>query len=188
MNTSPFLNSSYLSSKSCYYHIHQLCCIRSYLGLYRSNHSTETAVLKVLSDILLALDSGKLALLSLLDLSAAFDSFDHDTLLQRLQTSYSLGGNVIAWFASYLTGRCVRIATSRSISLAVLFGVPQGSVLGPILFLFYVADLLQLVKRHGLHPHCYADDTQIYGFCDPSDVDALQERVVVKAVKGSWQV
>ena len=104
MNTSPFLNSSYLSSKSCYYHIHQLCCIRSYLGLYRSNHSTETAVLKVLSDILLALDSGKLALLSLLDLSAAFDIIDHDTLLQRLQTSYGLGGNVIAWFTSYLTG------------------------------------------------------------------------------------
>jgi len=71
---------------------------------YRSNHSAETAVLKVLSDILLALDSGKLALLSLLDLSAAFDIIDHDTLLQRLQTSYGLGGNVIAWFTSYLTG------------------------------------------------------------------------------------
>ena len=70
---------------------------------YRSNHSTETAVLKVLSDILLALDSGKLALLSLLDLSASFDSVDHDTMLQRLQMSYGLGGNVIAWFASYLS-------------------------------------------------------------------------------------
>ena len=61
----------------------------------------KTAVLKVLSDILLALDSGKLALLSLLD----FNSVDHDTLLQRLQTSYGLCGNVIAWFAFYLTGR-----------------------------------------------------------------------------------
>ena len=62
---------------------------------YQSNHSTETAVLKVLSDILLALDSGKLALLSLLDLSAAFESVDHDTLLQRLQTSYGLGEDVL---------------------------------------------------------------------------------------------
>jgi len=67
---------------------------------YRSNHSTKTAVLKVLSDILLALDSSKLALPSLLDMSAAFDSIDHDTLLQKLLTSYGLGENVIAWFAS----------------------------------------------------------------------------------------
>jgi len=97
---------------------------------YRSNHSMETAVLKVLSDILLALDSGKLSLLSLLDLSAAFESVVHNTLLQRLQTSYSLGGNVIAWFTSYLTGHTqyVRTAASRLVSLAVLFGVPQGSV------------------------------------------------------------
>jgi len=57
--------------------------------------------------------------------------------------------------------------------------VTQGSVLKPILFLLYVADLLQLVKRHELRPHCYADDTQIYGFCDPSDVDALQEHLLV---------
>jgi len=67
---------------------------------YRSNHSMKTAVLKVLSDILLALDSSKLALPSLLDMSAAFDSIDHDTLLQKLLTSYGLGENVIAWFAS----------------------------------------------------------------------------------------
>ena len=134
-----------------------------------------------MSDILLALDSAKLALLSLLDLSAASDSVDHDMLLQRLQTSYGLGGNAIAWIASYLTGHTqyIRTAVSRSISLAVLFWVTQGSVLKPILFLLYVANLLQLVKRHELRPHCYADDTQIYGFCDPSDVDALQERLSV---------
>jgi len=145
---------------------------------YRSNHSTETAVLKVLSDILIALDSDKLALLSLLDLSAAFDSVDHDTLLQRLRTSYGLGGNVVAWFASYLTKlkQYVRTAVSQS---AVLFGVPQRSVLEPILFLLYVADLLQLVKRHGLHPHCYTEDTQICGISDLSHVDALQKRLSV---------
>jgi len=76
-----------------------------------------------MSDILLALDSAKLALLSLLDLSAASDSVDHDMLLQRLQTSYGLGGNAIAWIAFYLTGHTqyIRTAVSRSISLAVLF-------------------------------------------------------------------
>jgi len=65
-------------------------------------HSTETAVLKVLSDILLVVGSGNLAMLTLRDLSAAFDSVDHETLLKWLRTSYGLGGQVISWFASYL--------------------------------------------------------------------------------------
>ena len=62
---------------------------------YRANHSTETAVLKVLSDILTALDSGSLAVLMLLDLSGAFDSVDHAALLQRLRVSYGLDGTVV---------------------------------------------------------------------------------------------
>jgi hypothetical protein len=146
---------------------------------YRSHHSTETAVLKVLSDILLALDSGDLAVLTLLDLSAAFDSVDHETLLGRLQQSYGLEGTVFDWFRSYLSGRtqCVHSLSTKSAPSAVLHGVPQGSVLGPILFTLYAADMLQLVKLHQLHPHAYADDTQIYGFCRPSDTSALQQRV-----------
>ena len=72
---------------------------------YRVHHSTETAMLKVMGDILLALDSGNLAMLSLLDLSAAFDTVDHDTLLRRLHTSYCFDGIVIKWFISYLSGR-----------------------------------------------------------------------------------
>ena len=120
--------------------------------------SAKTAVLTLLADVLLALDSGDLGMLTLLDLSAAFDSVDHDTLLNRLQKSYGLGGQVLNWFASYLCGRVQHVRTSAACSTpsAVLYGVPQGSVLGPIL---YTADLLQLVKRHQLIPHAYADDT-----------------------------
>jgi len=95
-------------------------------------------------------------------LSAVFDSVDHDTLLQRLYKSYGLQGPVLDWFASYLRGRVqhIRLSATSSTLSEVLFGVPQGSVLGPILFLLYTADLLQLVKRHQLTPHAYADDTQ----------------------------
>jgi len=78
---------------------------------YRANHLTETAMLMVMGDILLALDSGNLAMLSLLDLLAAFDTVDHDTLLRKLQTSYGFDGIVIKWFISYLSGRVQYVRT-----------------------------------------------------------------------------
>ena len=94
--------------------------------------STETAVLKVLADILLALDTGDIAVLTLLDLSAAFDTVDHATLLRRLETSYGIGSTVLGWFASYHIGRIQidRCGMSASDASAVLCGVPQGSVVG----------------------------------------------------------
>jgi len=116
---------------------------------YKAFHSTETAILKVMSDILMALDNGGIALLTLLDLSAAFDTVDHATLLKRLEISYGLKGHLLGWFESYLTGReqYVRCGNSRSLPTLILCGVPQGSV-----------------ESYHLHPHLYADDTHFIVF------------------------
>ena len=148
-------------------------------SVFHAHHSTETAVLKVMSDILLSLDSGNLALLTLLDLSAAFNSVSHATLIQRLQKYYVNGDVALRLITSYLSGRTqyVRTSVTTSKPSAVLFGVSQGSVLGPILFVLYTVDVLQLVKDYGLLPHAYADDMQILGVSHPSKTDELQHRV-----------
>jgi Reverse transcriptase (RNA-dependent DNA polymerase) len=121
------------------------------------------AVLKVLSDILVAVDDGDAASLVLLDLSAAFDTVYHDIPLRRLQLSYGFEGLALRWFRTYLTSRtkCFRSGSIRSAVTAVLGGPRQGSVLGPILFVLYTTGLIQLIIKRGLHPHLHAIDSQI---------------------------
>jgi len=136
-------------------------------------------VLRVLSDILLAADCGDVSAFVLLDMTAAFDNVDHTILLQRLQLTFGIGDTVHRWFQSYLSGRKqhVRCGPSRSSTTYVVCGVPQGSVLGPILFVLYIVDLIQLVESHRLSPHLYDDDVQVYGSHSPAAVDAFSMKI-----------
>ncbi|CAB4016802.1 RNA-directed DNA polymerase from transposon X-element, partial [Paramuricea clavata] len=131
---------------------------------YREFHSTETALLRVKNDILMNMNRQHVTLLVLLDLSAAFDTVDHVLLLQRLQLKFGLSGTVLKWFTSYLSQRTQRVTVGgvSSEKFKVDCGVPQGSCLGPLLFVLYVSELLELIERHLPDAHAYADDTQLY--------------------------
>ena len=131
---------------------------------YRDEHYTETVLIKVQNDILSALDAGSSAIVLMLDLSAAFDTIDHDILLSRLCNVYDITGNALDWFRSYLTGRIQRIVIEDSVSVAqeLAFGVPQGSVLGPRIYCMYTKPVSDIIQRHGLSHHSYSDDTQVY--------------------------
>ena len=131
---------------------------------YRKGHSTETALLRVHNDIVSAIDKGHGVFLVLLDLSTAFDTVDHDILLSFLNTHVGLRGNVLNLFRSYLSGRTQRVLVDGVLSelCELHYGVPQGSVLGPIEFCTYTLPLGAILRYHKLSYHIYADDTQIY--------------------------
>ena len=115
----------------------------------------------------------------ILDLSAAFDTIDHHCLLHILESSFGIQGNVLAWFQSYLTGRTqtVHINKCTSEPHELKYGVPQGSVLGPILFTIYTTPLGKLIRRHGLTFHLYADDTQLYLAFKPSEPSSIDNNI-----------
>ena len=131
---------------------------------YRLGHSTETALLKIQSDILAAVDNQRVTLLVLLDLSAAFDTIDHQVLLNRLYVKYGITGTALKWFNSYLSDRKQRILINGSYSsdFDLPQGVPQGSCSGPLLFTLYASKLFDVVESHLPNVHTYADDTQLY--------------------------
>ena len=117
------------------------------------------------------MDNGKVTALTLLDMSAAFDTIDHSTLLERLHGHFGISGTVFKWFKSYISNRQQRVHIDGSLSCPqyIHFGVPQGSVLGPFLFCLYTTSMSQIINTHDVSHHMYADDTQVYIELSQSD-------------------
>ena len=125
----------------------------------------------------MAMDKSCGVFLVLLDLSAAFKTIDHDILIKRLHDNLGLSRTALAWMNSYLRGRSqsVVINGTKSEPADLQYGVPQGSVLGPILFTIYTSPIGAIAKRHNLEIHLYADDTQIYIFFKTKDFKSQAE-------------
>ena len=131
---------------------------------YREQDSTEKALMKVQNDIVHNLDAGHCVMLVLLDTSAAIDTINIDLLLNTLHQRFGIGGTAFDWFKSYMTGKSQRVAFGSSSSTAtpVYHGVPQGSVLGPVMFNVYRTPIADICKKHQVHYHRSADDIQLY--------------------------
>ena len=115
------------------------------------------------------------------DVSAAFDTVDHGILIKRLSISYGIVGSALEWFRSNLTSRsqtvCIGNAGLDTVGSEVVRGVPQGSMLGPLLYILHSADVRRVVESSRFSSHLYADDIQMYGFCKGNEAAGLLQIV-----------
>ena len=138
--------------------------VDNFQSAYKTGHSCETALLRVYNDIVTTIGRGNGAMLVLLDLSAAFDTIDHDNLFCILEKYVGICGNALKLIKSYFSNRTQRVQIDNVLSdfANIICGVHQGSVLGPLNFFWYLLPLSAILRYHNIGYHVYADDTKLY--------------------------
>ena len=146
---------------------------------YRAGYSTETVLLRIVNDILSALDNDNISVLLLLDLSAALDTLDHQVLLSRLNSVFGIQSTALQRFHSYLSDRyqSTSVNNSSSSPSQLMYGVPQGSVLGPILFVLYTTPLSDIIANRSVNHQLFADDTQLQKSAPLNEVTNLTKEL-----------
>jgi hypothetical protein len=147
-------------------HLSENNLLNSFQSAYIKSHSTETTLLSVHDYITRAMSLQQVTRLCLLDLSAAFDIIDHSIPLEHLRSWFGFNNTVLSSITSYLTDRSfyVNLNGSKSSVFQLSYGVSQGSVLGPPLFILYTTPLSTIISKYATNHHLYADDTQLYVF------------------------
>ena len=169
-NVRPISNLSFISKATeevvavrLNHHLEDASLHEIFKSAYKKGQSTETALTRLHNDILGAIDGGECVILVLLDLSAALDTVDHDILITKLKHRFGITGKALGWIQSNLSGRSWRSGLSvRSSSRNLFCGVPQGSVLGPILYSMYTSPVTDIISKQNMNHQFYADDSQIY--------------------------
>ena len=151
-------------------HLEQNNLYPTFQSAYRCFHSCETALMKIIDDVTYDLNPNTYVLMTFLDFSAAFDTVDHTILIERLRNDYGIEDTALNWFESYLKERSYQVKINNTLSnvQSLSFGVPQGSILGPILYILYVKDIEAIAQKHQIKVHIYADDVQLYVPCNSS--------------------
>ena len=181
----PFLSKvlEHIVLKQFLQHLESPSLLEPFQSAYQKCHSTETTLLHVVNDLLQASDSGHVSVLSLLDLSAAFDTMDHDIQIERLHTTFGCSGTVLDWFTSYLSFRTQSVFVGHASTQSTLkCGVPQGSEWNVVchkvqfwdlLFTLYTQSLSTVICQSGHSYHFFADDSQLHNSSTPSDFPVL---------------
>ena len=152
----------------------EIALLRVVNDLLQASDSSCVFILRVVNDLLQASDSSCVSILSLLDLSAAFNTTDHCILITRLRSTFGCSGTVLDWFVSYLSCRTQCVVVGHESTTSVLkCGVPQGSVLGPLLFTLHIHSLSTVICQFGLSYNFFGDDSQLHNSSAPSDFPVL---------------